>query len=266
MARPTYTARGIVLRKTKLGEMDLIVELLARDGSQLRAVARGARKPGGSFAGKLELCNTVDVLCSQGPGLDSVKEARLVTAHPAFMADVNAMACAACVAETVERMTEEDLPHGRLFDLVGAALMAIERADGISSLYVTAAALLKVFALTGIMPRFSRCALCGEEVDLSGSRARFSIREGGTICEACSPGTDAHGVVAPALKLAQSLLMATFDAILITPADQQAAQQVLEFCRDWFRFHVGPPLRSLSFLMDIQRVPADPVERTADMR
>ena len=52
--QPTYDARAIVLRKTKLGESDLIVTLLAQDGSQARAVAKGARKPARPFAARLE--------------------------------------------------------------------------------------------------------------------------------------------------------------------------------------------------------------------
>ncbi|WP_371298200.1 recombination protein O N-terminal domain-containing protein [Paraeggerthella sp.] len=36
-----YDARGIVLRKTKLGESDLILTMLVEDGSQVRAVAKG---------------------------------------------------------------------------------------------------------------------------------------------------------------------------------------------------------------------------------
>ncbi|MEG2982380.1 MAG: recombination protein O N-terminal domain-containing protein [Raoultibacter sp.] len=41
MAQQTYTARVIVLQKTKLGETDLILTLLAEDGAQIRAVAKG---------------------------------------------------------------------------------------------------------------------------------------------------------------------------------------------------------------------------------
>ena len=37
MSAPTYDARVIVLRKTKLGESDLIVTLLAEDGSPFTA-------------------------------------------------------------------------------------------------------------------------------------------------------------------------------------------------------------------------------------
>ncbi|MBQ3328952.1 MAG: recombination protein O N-terminal domain-containing protein, partial [Eggerthellaceae bacterium] len=61
-ASRTYKARGIVLRKTKLGEKDLIVTLLSEDGSLLRAVAKGARKPGGSLAARIDLFRVVAAL------------------------------------------------------------------------------------------------------------------------------------------------------------------------------------------------------------
>ena len=80
MSQPTYGARGIVLRKTKLGEGDLVVTLLSEDGSQLRAVAKGARKPTSPFASRLELYSVADALLARGRSLDIVKEARLVEA------------------------------------------------------------------------------------------------------------------------------------------------------------------------------------------
>ena len=55
MAADTYSLQALVLRKTKLGETDLIVTLLAQDGRQVRAVAKGARKPNSSFASRLEI-------------------------------------------------------------------------------------------------------------------------------------------------------------------------------------------------------------------
>ena len=39
MSQPTYPLRALVLRRTKLGESDLILTLLAADGSLARAVA-----------------------------------------------------------------------------------------------------------------------------------------------------------------------------------------------------------------------------------
>ncbi|TLM78904.1 MAG: hypothetical protein FDZ70_03415 [Actinobacteria bacterium] len=69
---PPYSARALVLRKTKLGETDLILTLLAEDGRQLRAVARGARKPGSRFGARLEPGAVGDLLLHTGRTLDHV--------------------------------------------------------------------------------------------------------------------------------------------------------------------------------------------------
>ena len=81
MAADTYSLQALVLRKTKLGETDLIVTLLAQDGRQVRAVAKGARKPNSSFASRLEIFSEVDLLLVCGKSLDIVKEAKLLNAH-----------------------------------------------------------------------------------------------------------------------------------------------------------------------------------------
>ena len=73
----TYRCRAIVLDKTKLGESDLILTLLADDGRQVRAVAKGARKPGSKLAARCELCCEVDLLLAHGRNLDIVSQAAL---------------------------------------------------------------------------------------------------------------------------------------------------------------------------------------------
>ena len=50
-----YNERCIVLKHTKLGETDVIVTMLGGDGRQIRAVAKGLRKPGNRIGARLEL-------------------------------------------------------------------------------------------------------------------------------------------------------------------------------------------------------------------
>ena len=66
MASATYAARALVLRRTKLGESDVICTLLSSDGSQVRAVAKGARKPTSTFSSRLEVFAVCDLLLSRG--------------------------------------------------------------------------------------------------------------------------------------------------------------------------------------------------------
>ena len=45
--RKTTRLKAIVLDRTKLAEQDLILTMLSDSGEERRAVAKGARKPGG---------------------------------------------------------------------------------------------------------------------------------------------------------------------------------------------------------------------------
>ena len=76
-----YRAQGLVLCRTKLGEADLIVTLLCDVGRQVRAVAKGARKPGSRLAGVVGAGNEVSLLLHEGRSLDVITEGRL-TARP----------------------------------------------------------------------------------------------------------------------------------------------------------------------------------------
>ena len=152
MAQSTYNARVLVLRKTKLGESDLILSLLAQDGSQIRAVAKGARKPTSQFSSRLELYSQADVLLAQGRSLDIVKEARLVAGNAALRESMELAACAAPIVELLDRITQPGLEVPKLFPLTQTALDVLASADSAHGPAICAAWLLKAFAFLGIRP------------------------------------------------------------------------------------------------------------------
>ncbi|HET6498620.1 MAG TPA: recombination protein O N-terminal domain-containing protein, partial [Coriobacteriia bacterium] len=77
-----YRIRALVLRKTRLGEADIILTLLAGEGTIVRAVAKGMRKPTSRFAGRLEPGSVVDLLLAPGRTLEVVSDVRSVDLHP----------------------------------------------------------------------------------------------------------------------------------------------------------------------------------------
>lgn len=249
MARPTYTSRVIVLRKTKLAESDLILTLLAESGAQLRVVAKGARKPTSPFSSRLELFSVADVLCAQGKSLDIVSEAQLVQSNAALRADIALAAAAAPIAELLDRVTHLGLENDRLFPMTQAALSSMTRSDAPHACAICAAHLLKTFAFCGIRPALRRCAVCGEEMPpaLSGIVA-FSPREGGVICSGCRAHVEAAYIDAVCALWASFLLGSTFRDIEGAKVGQAEAFAVLEMCQRWTREHVGCKLKSLNFL------------------
>lgn len=249
MAQPTYTVRALVLKRTKLGESDLILTLLAEDGSQKRVVAKGARKPKSSFAARTEPSCVIDALCARGRNLDILKEARIVAPHSTLRQDIEASSAAAPLLELLARVSQHDLENPRLFAASTKALDVMDRADNPHRVALAAAALLKVLAFSGLRPSLEVCVGCGTELAFSeGMTVPFSAIEGGVVCETCRSSFETVREDAATLCWAQYFLTSTFDAIAEGPENLSATFAVLHLEQALIRAHIGSPLKSLEFL------------------
>ncbi|MDR2714682.1 MAG: DNA repair protein RecO [Coriobacteriales bacterium] len=185
----SYSAQGLVLKKTKLGETDLIITLLAATGHQIRAVAKGARKPGSQTASRLELFSLVDLLLHQGRSLDVVTEVRLVEANRECRAEPERMASAAVLCEFLETVTREADVEPRLYPMACEALRFVGSVapEGLSMML--AAALFKFAGQIGYLPAVGECALCGMPAAACENDEecyRWLVFEGGLVCHECS--------------------------------------------------------------------------------
>lgn len=271
MARPTFSVRGLVLRRTKLGESDVIVTLLSQDGSQIRAIAKGARKPTSSFASRLELFCVCDLLLVSGKSLDIVKEARLVEGNEHLRADVGLVEAASPMVELLDKTTQDGLVEPRLFPMVCAALESLSDLpqDDAPSKDVTpprgvvrpmvsdravllcAAELLKTSGVLGFRPRFDLCVGCGESLSLVGdeSAVPFSLVDGGLVCSQCQGGHETVLISGAVAAWSQAILFSTFDEIRSFKVPHETLVGIVRFLQMWIRHHLGIKLVSLDFLI-----------------
>lgn len=251
MAAPTYRVHALVLRKTKLGEADVIVTMLAQDGSQLRAVAKGARKPSSTFSSRLELYSEVELLCARTSGLDIVKEARLIEGHDALRTSIERSSGAACASELLGRIAQENLSVPHLFDMTCSALASLGRCEVQLVPAITAAHLLKAFAFAGLRPSLRACALCGGAVapEPGASSVRFSAIEGGVVCSACAARAQTTFLPRATCQWADALLHSSFADIEKADVPLQAGIDALQLCQQWVQVHVGASLKSVRFLL-----------------
>lgn len=250
MAAKTYKTRALVLHKTKLGEKDVIVSLLAPDGSLVRAVAKGARKPGGSHASKVEQFSTIDALLAQGRSLDVLCDGRLAGGVRPAALSLEQSACMAPVAELVLAVAQPGLPQPRLFDLACASLDAIAARQGDDALALCAAALWKVVAQAGFRPAFDACIACGEPLGTEAGEGepRWSALEGGAVCASCAASLQTTAASPAMLSWGAYMLQARYDAMEPGLCDAAASLSLLSLAREWVAIHVGRRLRSLDFL------------------
>lgn len=249
MAQPTYTAHALVLRRTKLGESDLILTLLAEDGSQKRVVAKGARKTKSSFAARTEPFCVIDALCARGRSLDILKESRLTSAHSSLRQDLEGSSAASPLLELLSRVSQSNLENPRLFAATTKVLEMMDGADNPHRAALAAAALLKVLAFSGLRPSLELCVGCGANLAFEeGMTVPFSAIEGGVVCETCRSSFETVREDAATLCWAQYFLTSTFEAIAEGQEDLSATFAVLHLVQSLVRAHIGSPLKSLEFL------------------
>ena len=234
MAAKTYRTRALVLKKAKLGEKDLIVTLLSEDGSLIRAVAKGARKPGGSHAARAELFTPLAALLAEGRSLDVLCEARREQGVASVELSLEQSACCAAVAELITLVAS--------FDALGGS-------DGAAALLLCAAALWKVTAQAGFRPALDSCAVCGASLQGVGKQREvpFSALEGGALCDGCRNRPDAAPQDGTVLAWCSYVLGARYADIAAQP-DPSAASALISLLQSWTSVHMGRRLKSIDFL------------------
>lgn len=243
----TYRAVCIVLDKTKLGERDLILTLLADSGRQVRAVAKGARRPGSTLAARCELFCEVDLLLARGRNLDVISQAELVEAPLGASPSYELVAAASAVAETAERSSFEDADDPFVHDITRAALRKLPGLDEAHRELIVAAYVLKLLSHLGYRPELSCCVLCGDPRPTS-----FSAQAGGLVCASCAstvPGSQTLGPDQDAWL--RALIGLTFDELADAAIEPARAHDLLSLAHTWAATHLETRLRSLEFLLGI---------------
>lgn len=247
-----YRAQGLVLRRTKLGEADLIVTLLCDVGRQVRAVAKGARKPGSRLTGVVGAGNEVSLLLHEGRSLDVITEGRLTTSRADLAREVERVVMAEAVLDCAAELTAEGECDARLLPLTTTALDALEAAPVDRLALVTAAYVFKAAAMQGYRPSFGLCVGCGEPVDLGRARVRFAVGEGGVVCDACADEVDGVFMDGSLLAWAQSLLAVRFSdllGLLPSEGERELGASLLDLARTWLEHHPGVRPRALDFAL-----------------
>lgn len=240
--------RAIILDRTKLAEQDLIVTMLTERGEELRAVAKGARKPGSRLASRTELFCETDLLVASGRSLGIVSEATTINAHAGLRGELSRVSAASVVAEVARLSCFPDIEDGFLYPICARALTACEQATSQAALdLVVAAYALKLLAHGGWRPELRNCVYCGDD-DVS----RLSVAAGGVLCESCAKDvSDAEEVTRAQIGWIAALVGSTFDQILGMDADPMVGGWLASFAHRWAATHLEVRLRAWEFYLSI---------------
>ena len=243
----TYRTTAIVLGRTKLKETDLILTLITQDGRQVRAVAKGSRKPGSRLAARCELACCCDMLLAHGRTLDIVSQAELLEAPLGASPDYDLLCAASAVCEAARLCCYEDAVDPFVFAITRALLSKLGSVpvDGPHLDLLVAAYVFKVLSHIGYRPDLSSCVACGDP-DLG----HFSATMGGLLCPSCARGVaGAERVDSACVAMLRSCLDLRFDELLALGVDGPRAAFVLGLSHVWAATHLDARMRAFEFLL-----------------
>lgn len=238
----TYRDSAVVLRTYNLGEADRIVILFGQKSGQIRAVAKGVRKPSSRFGARLSPFNLVDLQLHRGRTLDTITQVNLLSAYGAPIgADYPSFTAAKVMVEVTQKLTDgAPDPEPELFTLLHGALGAVASRREPPEL-LAASYLLRTLGLSGWPLEVSACAVCG-----SGKLAAAFLPEaGGFICRDClAPG--ALRVDARMPDLSRALLAGDWETA--RTADSGLRAEGLTVASKWAEWHLEQRLRTVEHL------------------
>jgi DNA repair protein RecO (recombination protein O) len=249
-----YKVEAIVLRRLSLGETDRVVTLFTRERGKLNAIAKGARGPRSRLGGATEPFTCFTGLLAQGQNLDVLTQAQLRSPFPNIRKDLIRVGYASHFLEIVDAGTEERQVARELWDLLAAALAALEKAT--DPLIPARAFELQAMRLLGYEPGLFECVLDEAAVEEAG--AVFHPLRGGMLCPRCAR-TQRGGIpvsldtLAALRRLAYRPIRETTEAELPETVRRQLTGALVPYVRNTLEV----PLRSLQFLDDVTAPPPD---------
>lgn len=181
---PSYNVQAINIGSFDLGEADRVLTLFSAEKGLIKAVAKGARKPGTKMAGRSDILCVNQLLLAKGRTFEIITQAQTIETFSALRSNLAALSyglyyaeLAACFGQGLEEEAQE------FFDFLIQSLKSLagNLENPLESCMIFE---LQLLDFLGYRPELTFCISCRDalhEYNLS----RFNIELGGVLCSAC---------------------------------------------------------------------------------
>jgi DNA repair protein RecO (recombination protein O) len=257
MPRETRSQRveAIVLKHSDFGEADRLLTLYTREEGKVRALAKGARKPGSRKGGHLEPFSRVRLLLGKGRELAVVDQAEAVSTNAELSQNLEALGYASYVVELLDKFSADHDENRGLFRLLRETL---ERLAGGDELRLAVRYYeIRLLDQVGFRPELQTCLNCGKKI--LPEDQYFSFAQGGVLCPTCGRSADwTKPISLAALKVLRHLQRnaAYEDARRAKPTN--AVQQELEaLMNGYVTYLLERNLNTPKFLRRVRNRPSE---------
>jgi len=253
MAAPhSYQTLAIILKQSKIGEADRIVTVYTPGLGKLRAIAKGACRPGSRLGGNVVPLTYSSMMLAKGRNLDIITQSQTIDAFPALKNDLWHMACGLYTLELVDSSTLENSENSPLFDLLLNTLRRLCQSE--NDRIVVRYFELHLLDHLGYRPQLRRCVNC--DSSLNPVTNFFSHRQAGILCPRCNqkePTCRPLSVdVLKVLRLWQGCDYSTASRVRVS---QELSSELEQVMQGYMRCLLQREFRSTAWLEELERKP-----------
>ncbi|MEX1249009.1 MAG: DNA repair protein RecO [Anaerolineales bacterium] len=199
---------AIILKHSDFGEADRLLTLYSREQGKLRALAKGARKPGSRKGGHLEPFSRVRLQLGVGRDLFVVNQAEAVDTNSALTENLEALGYASYVVELLDRFSADHDENRGVYRLLRDTLQRLTGGDELrlAVRYYE----VRLLDQVGFRPELQNCLTCRKQIQPENQY--FSFGQGGVLCPECGPrNREARPISLAALKVLRHLQRSSYE-------------------------------------------------------
>ncbi|MEX2144086.1 MAG: DNA repair protein RecO [Anaerolineales bacterium] len=198
---------AIVLKHADFGEADRLLTLYTRELGKLRAIAKGARRPGSRKGGHLEPFTRSKLQLASGRDLFIVNQAEAIEAYSTLTENLEALGYASYVVELLDRFSSDLDANQAVYRLVRDTLARL--AGGEELQLAVRYYEMRLLDQVGFRPELLTCLNCRKQI--LAQDQYFSFEQGGVLCPECGPRDPAARPISlAALKVLRHLQRSSY--------------------------------------------------------
>ena len=250
----TYQTHAVVVKEAKIGEVDKIVTIYTPELGKLKAVAKGACRPGSKLGGNVEPLTYSLLMLARGRNLDIVTQSQTIDAFPALKSDLWRMACGLYILELVDSFTVENNEDRPLFDLLLNGLKWLGQPD--NSEIVLRYFELHLLDYLGYRPQLQRCVICNSSIRPVVNF--FGFGQGGILCSNCGQEDPAaHSISVEALKVLRLWQRCDYATARRVVLKSELALELEQVMHGYIKYLLQREVKSIAWLDELKRTLLD---------
>lgn len=182
----TFSTLAISLKATPFKETDQVVAFYSAEHGELRAIAKGVKKPTSKLAGSCEPLTLNQIYLAKGKNLHTVCHYERVESFSNLRQDLERLAVGTTCTDVVRFLGRENDPDSQMvYHLLAQTLTQLDNLQ-VPWIQTSLEYHLHMLRLAGYLPVFTHCVTCHEGLAVeTAPHFPFSLELGGFLCATC---------------------------------------------------------------------------------